>query len=76
MTSKLRYRVRGVNKACAYGCGCVGVGVCVCVCVGVKGVYPTKSWMEGYKICKMLNQRELIEENISRGVGRLHRLSQ
>ena len=38
-------------------CGCVCV--CVCVCVGVKGVYPTKSWMEGYRICKMLNQREL-----------------
>ena len=37
----------------------VWVRVCVCVCVGVKGVYPTKSWMEGYRICKMLNQREL-----------------
>ena len=37
----------------------VRVCVCVCVCVGVKGVYPTKSWMEGYRISKMLNQREL-----------------
>ena len=54
MTSKLRYRVRGVNKACAYGCGCVGVGVCVCVCVlESRGCIPqSHGWKDiGYAKC-------------------------
>ena len=70
MTSKLRYRVRGVDKACGCGCGYV----CVCVSWSQGGV--SHKVMDG-RIQDMQNvESKKVEENIYRGVHRLNRLSQ